>query len=134
MRITPILLSLVLFTVLGCSSNSDKPTDPVDLNPTTAFDSQETLIAYLDGASYQSVDMRNIGLSADGSVSLGYWYVDFTDNTFNWTYTDIAEAGTYSFVDVENFTAVFSDREFNVAVEQDEIVWDNLRYRRLPVQ
>jgi len=131
-----IVLSLTLFSVIGCSSsdNSDQLVDNPDPNQMTTFDSQQTLVTYLDGASYQSVDMQNNGLSADGTVSLGYWFVDFTDNTFNWTYTDIAEAGTYTYVDSENFTAVFSDRELNIVVEEDEIVWDNLRYRRVPIQ
>lgn len=99
---------------------------------TDQFSSQETLVAYLDGASYKSVQLLSIGESANGATALGNWYIDFSDNTFTWTYQDVAEAGTYTYFDSLNFTAIFSNREFNVSVDGNDIIWDSVRYQRVP--
>lgn len=98
---------------------------------TDQFVSQDTLVAFLDGASYQSVELKNVGESANGTTALGYWFIDFTVDTFSWTYEGVAEAGYYQYVDNLNLTAIFSEIEFNVTVDGDDIVWNNVRYRRV---
>lgn len=98
------------------------------------FDSQDTLVAFLDAASYKSVELQSAGISSNGATAVGYWYIDFTANTFSWTYEDVAEAGTYRYVDSLNLTAVLSNIEFNVEIDGNDIIWDNVRYRRVTTQ
>ncbi len=94
------------------------------------FDSQETLIEFLDGASFRSTSLQSLGETSPGVSGVGYWFVDFSGDTYNWTFLDLAEAGTISFVDVNRFSAELSDRILIVEVEGDDILWDGLRYSR----
>jgi len=92
------------------------------------FDSQESLVAFLDGVSYRSASLQDTGETANGVTSVGYWHIDFTDNTFVWSYQGVSEAGTYTYLDNDNFTAILSDREIIVEVQGGDILWDNTRY------
>lgn len=95
------------------------------------FDSQEALIAFLDGASYKSTTLRSVGEISPGLTATGYWFVDFTGNTFTWAYEGISEAGTVSYLDANTFTAILADRELSIEVEGDDILWDTVRYRQV---
>lgn len=95
------------------------------------FNSQESLTGFLDGASYESVGLQQVGSSVDGTVALGRWRIDFSNDTFQWFYLDVAEAGTVGFLDNSSFTAVFNDRELVIEVDGDDLVWDNVRYSRV---
>ena len=92
------------------------------------FDSQESLVAFLDGASYRSADLRPIGESSDGIASIGHWFIDFTDNNFIFSAQNGDEAGTVVFISSNAFSAVFDDREYVVETQGDDILWNGVRY------
>ena len=98
--------------------------------PTIHFTSQETMVAYLNNASYLSDDLKPLGETVDGTVALGHWRIDFTSDTFNWFYQDIAEAGTYSFVDENQLTLQFFDREYDALISENYLTFDGVRYQR----
>lgn len=93
------------------------------------FDSQESLIELLDGASYQSTSLQSLGESSPGISELGFWTIDFTGDMFTWSYLGMAEAGTISFVETNRFSATLPDRELVIDIEGDEFVWDGVRYQ-----
>lgn len=95
------------------------------------FDSQETLTGFLDGESYESVGLRQIGPVVDGVAALGRWRVDFSNDTFQWFYEDVAEAGTVAYLNNTGFTAVFNDRELTIEVDGNDIIWDSVRYSKV---
>lgn len=92
------------------------------------FDSQETLIAYLDGTSYQSAGLEQVGPEVDGTVAVGHWYLHFTSDTFTWDHLNVQEAGTYSFLTEDSFTAILADRELTIEIDRGNIIWDGVRY------
>lgn len=94
------------------------------------FDSQEELLAFFDGAIYESVSLQELGRPTAESVALGYWSISFSNNSFTWVYLDIAEAGTISFSGVNSFNAILTDREIEIIVEGNDILWDGQRYTR----
>ena len=98
---------------------------------TNQFDSQETLVEFLDGTSFRSTSLQSLGETSPGVTGVGYWFVDFSGDTYNWSFLDIEEAGTISFIDNNRFSAELSDRILIVEVEGDEFVWDGVRYRKL---
>jgi len=91
-------------------------------------DSQESQVAFFDGASYRTASLQDTGETIDGISLAGNWHIDFTGNTFVWSYQGIFKAGTYTYLDDDNFTAILSDREIIVAVQGGNILWDNTRY------
>ena len=98
---------------------------------TIQFDSQETLVEFLDGTSFRSTSLQSLGETSPGVTGVGYWFVDFSGDTYNWSFLDIEEAGTISFVDNNRFSAELSDRKLIVEVEGDEFVWVDVRYRKV---
>lgn len=98
---------------------------------TNQFDSQEALVAFLDGGSFRSTGLRPIGETSPGITAVGYWFVDFTGNTFTWAYEGVSEAGTVSYLDGNTFTAILADSELTIDVEGDTILWDSVRYRKV---
>ena len=94
------------------------------------FNSQESLVAFLDGETYKSNGLKPIGESSSGTTALGHWYIDFSDNTFSWSYQDVAEVGSYTYLDDSSFTAILYDREYTIEVQGDDIIWDGTRYFR----
>ena len=94
------------------------------------FDSQASLVAFLDGTSYRSADLRPIGDPVDGVASIGHWTIDFTENTFVLSAQNGEEAGTVVFLSANAFTAIFADREIVVELQSDDILWDGVRYIR----
>lgn len=103
-------------------------------NFSNQFTSQETLVAFLDGVSYKSVDLQNNGGPIEGTVALGYWQINFDDGMFTWFYQDIAQVGSVTYVNNSTFKADFSGRENTVTVEGDDIIWDGIRYRKVPAE
>jgi len=92
------------------------------------FDSQESLVAFLDGTSYKSAGLQQLGESNDGVVAIGHWIIDFSADTFSWFYQDVAEAGTIVYLADNSFTAVFANRELTVDLQRGDILWDGVRY------
>ncbi len=101
---------------------------------TTQFDSQETLISFLDGTSYRSVDLQDIGESSTDIIALGHWYVDFTQDTFTWSYQDVSEVGTVEFTQPDNFDITLPNRSYSVVVEGNDIVLNDVRYAQVTGQ
>ncbi len=99
-----------------------------ELDSISQFDSQESLVAYLDGTSYQSAGLQQTGTAVDGVVGVGHWYLNFTRNTFTWDHTVVQEAGTYTYQTGDSFTAILADRELNIELDQRDIIWDGVRY------
>ncbi len=99
-----------------------------ELDSISQFDSQDSLVAYLDGTSYQSAGLQQTGTAVDGVVGVGHWYLNFTRNTFTWDHTDVQEAGTYIYQTGDSFTAILADRELNIELDQRDIIWDGVRY------
>ena len=95
------------------------------------FDSQETLVEFLDGSSFMSTSLQSLGETSPGVTELGHWSIDFTDDTFTWSYLGIAEAGTISFIETNRFSATLSDRVLLIDAEGDEFLWDGVRYRKV---
>ena len=95
------------------------------------FDSQQTLVAFLDGASFMSTSLQIIGETSPGVSALGHWFIDFAGDTFTWSYSGIAEAGTIAFIETNRFSATLSDRVLLIDAEGDEFVWDGVRYRKV---
>lgn len=94
------------------------------------FNSQQTLVDYLDGSSYKSAELRPVGELANGSIAHGSWFLSFTSDTFVWDFSDVSAAGTYSFNDESSFTAIFADEELSIEIVGDDILWDGVRYVR----
>ena len=101
---------------------------------TTQFVSQETLISFLDGTSYRSVNLHDIGEPYADLTALGHWYVDFTQNTVTWSYQDVSEVGTVAFTQSDNFDITLSDRSYSVVVDGNDIVLDDVRYSKVTGQ
>lgn len=97
---------------------------------TTQFVSEETLLSFLDGTSYRSVEQLSIGESGTGITTLGHWFVDFTQNTFTWSYQDVSEVGTVEFTQDDSFDITLSERRYSVAVEGNDIILDGVRYTK----
>ena len=95
------------------------------------FDSQETLIEFLDGASFMSTSLQSLGESSPGISEVGHWFVDFSGDTFTWSNRGIAEAGTVSFIETNRFAATLSDRVLLIDAEGDEFLWDGVRYLKV---
>ena len=95
------------------------------------FDSQESLVEFLDGSSFMSTSLQSIGETSPGVTQIGHWFIDFSGNTFTWSYEGIAEAGTISFVETNRFSAALSDRLLLIDVEGDEFLWDGVRGRNV---
>jgi|GEM_PF-3049063 len=95
------------------------------------FDSQETLVEFLDGASFMSTSLQSVGEPSPGVTELGHWFIDFAGDTFTWSYLGIAEAGTVSFFETNRFSATLSDRVLLIDAEGDEFLWDGVRYRKV---
>ena len=98
---------------------------------TNQFDSQATLVEFLDGASFRSTSLQPLGETSPGVTAVGYWFVDFVGDTFTWTYQDVAEAGTISFIETNRFSAEVTDRVLIIEVQGDDILWDGVRYRKV---
>lgn len=96
----------------------------------TQFSSQQRLDAFLDGASYRSSGQLPVGENASGTQALGYWYLDFLSNTFNWAHDDITQAGTVTYRDENSFTAILANTETIVEVAGNNIVWEGESYIR----
>ena len=96
----------------------------------TQFSSQQRLDAFLDGASYRSSGQLPVGENASGTQALGYWYLDFLSNTFNWAHDDITQADTVTYRDENSFTAVLANTETIVEVAGNNIVWEGESYIR----
>ena len=45
------------------------------------FDSQESLVEFLDGSMFRSAGLQQLGDAVDGVASVGFWFISFTDNT-----------------------------------------------------
>ncbi len=95
------------------------------------FSSQESLVDFLNGTTYKSDELRDVGESSPGITELGSWFIDFTDNTFMWTYQVVTEAGTYAYLDDNNFIANLVGRDLTIEVQGDDILWDGVRYSRV---
>ena len=95
------------------------------------FDSQETLVEFLDGTSFMSTSLQSLGETSPGITELGHWFIDFSGDTFTWSYQGIAEAGTVSFIETNRFAATLPDRVFLIDAEGDEFLWDGVRYRNV---
>ena len=93
------------------------------------FNSQKSLMELLDGKTYQSLKQKPVGETITGAQAFGFWHISFVQDTFTWEYQDVSEAGTYQYLDNDNFTVVLPGRQFSVAVEGDDIVFDGVRYR-----
>ena len=98
---------------------------------TNQFDSQQALVEFLDGASFRSTGLQSLGETSPGISAVGHWFVDFSGDTFTWSYLDLAEAGTVSFIDNNRFSAVLSDRTLIIEVQGDDFIWDDVRYRKV---
>lgn len=94
------------------------------------FDSQESLIEFLDNGSFRSTSLQNVGETTLGAA-IGYWFIDFTDDMFTWSYQGISEAGAVSFIGSNRFSAVFSNRELAIEVEGDDLLWNGVRYSKV---
>ena len=95
------------------------------------FDSQETLVEFLDGASFMSTSLQSVGETSPGVTELGHWLIDFAGDTFTWSNLGIAEAGTISFIETNRFSATLLDRVLLIDAEGDEFLWDGIRYRKV---
>jgi hypothetical protein len=92
------------------------------------FDSQESMVNFLDGKTYKSVSTKPVSSTSDGLTSVGYWFIDFTSNTYSRTLEDGTEAGTVGYINNSSFSAVSDNQSYTVEVENDDIVWDGTRY------
>ena len=72
------------------------------------FDSQETLVEFLDGTFFRSTSLQSIGETSPGVTGVGFWSVDFAGDTFTWAFEGVAEAGTVSYLDTNRFTAILA--------------------------
>lgn len=95
-----------------------------------SFTNQEALVAFLNGATYQSVNLLDVGELPSGEVAMGRWSIHFLDDTFTWAYQDIAEAGTYSYLGASSFTVSLADREYTITVVGEELIWNGVRYKK----
>ena len=86
------------------------------------FNSQESLVALLNGKTFQSLEQQPVGETITGAQAFGSWFINFVEDTFTWDYQDISEAGTYQYLDDDSFTAILPDRKIVVVVEGDDIV------------
>ena len=92
------------------------------------FNSQERLVAFLDGSTYKSAGLQQLGQTGDDTVAVGHWELNFSDDMFTWSYSDVVEFGNYNYLSANRFTAVFHDREYLIEVERGDIIWDGIRY------
>ncbi len=96
--------------------------------PAIHFTSQQTLEEYLGGVSYQSVQQLPLGETANGTVALGHWQLNFNNGGFTWFYQDIAEAGTLTYLEPNRFNAVLPNRSLEVVTDENFLVLDGVRY------
>lgn len=92
------------------------------------FDSQESLVEFLDSTTYRSAGLQQIGEAVDGIASVGFWFISFTENTFILSAQNGDEAGTVDFLSNNSFTAIFADRESVVETQGDDLLLDGVRY------
>lgn len=96
----------------------------------SGFESQQALVNYLNGNTYQSAGLQQADTATDGVVAVGHWYLNFVGNTFTWDRTDTQEAGTYQLLGDTSFTATLADRELTAEFDRDDIIMDGIRYIR----
>lgn len=94
------------------------------------FDSQESLVAFLDGATFQSNELLPGGESASGELLFAHWIIDFSGNTYTWVTTDTVVPGTFTYVGENVFTALIGGADVLIEVDGDEIIWRGERYTR----
>jgi len=91
---------------------------------------QKSLVALLDGASYQSVRQLPIGENTAGTRVHGYWYLDFLADTFSWAHHDVSQAGSYSYRSDRSFTAVLENISYLIEIDGNDIIWQGERYTK----
>ncbi len=94
------------------------------------FDSQESLVEFLDGTTYRSASLQQTGEAVDGMASIGFWFISFTDNTFMLSTQNGDEAGTVDFLSGNSFTAIFANREAVVETQGNDLLLDGVRYMK----
>jgi len=98
---------------------------------TSRFDSRQSLISYLDGSTYATVDQFDIGENAFGQVALGKWSVQFADNQIVWSVQGTVTVGTYSFNNGSSFNIDVGFNELTAFIlNNDQLVIDSIVYQR----
>ena len=98
---------------------------------TSRFDSRQSLISYLDGSTYATVDQFGIGENAFGQVALGKWSVQFADNQIVWSVQGTVTVGTYSFNNGSSFNIDVGFNELTAFIlNNDQLVIDSIVYQR----
>jgi hypothetical protein len=88
------------------------------------------------GATFESVERQTGGPGPNGSTSEVHWRVAFDDGTFEYSYTDVVEGGSYT-CEHDDGTATLegesggsgSTYSGRYDPETGVLVWDDVRYR-----
>lgn len=94
----------------------------------------------ISNSSFRSINQYEVGRGPNGPA-MGYWDVhfqkgttlsDYGKPTFQWSYSDVGETGTYTCRN--NVLQVkFSDRSFTTRYDEikEVLIWDGVEYKRV---
>lgn len=124
-----ILLAVALFFITSCNSDSIQITgdDLTNNQSGISINSQQTLVNFLDGSSYRSVEKHETGRGG----STGYWTITFAGDTFTWDYSDVRGSGNVSYLDNNSFSIDLISSNHLVEIDGDSIVINSKRYDRV---
>lgn len=85
------------------------------------------------GKQFQSLKKLERGLTPTG-VALGYWTIRFANGKFNWSYSDVAESGTYEYqANTNKFIARRTFQQRPIKAEYDPktgiLTWEKVQYK-----
>lgn len=105
--------------------------------PNVSTDSQasDPACAAVSGRTYESIEQYECGLSPDGPV-LCSWTISFTDDMFQWRYSDVGESGTYSCSEGVITAMATADRRYRGELDSsgELLTWEGVAYQAQPAQ
>jgi hypothetical protein len=120
-----VVASFLPFLV-ACDS---RPRDVVQ--DTTSAPADHDPCSTLEGATFRSIDQREIGLGPDGPI-LWHWFVSFRGNQFDWSWSDVQQNGSFTCTQGEirgwHGEQVLHGR---IDSESGTLTWEDLDYRRV---
>lgn len=133
-RLNSMLAIVLLLVACSAENGTGRENMGGDQNAAIGIDShsptsQTPLGSILANKRFESVEEKEIGLGPDG-VAMGHWVIYFSTSTFEWTYSDVAESGTYV-LDGKRVIGQSGDRQIlgEYDPESGILTWEETDYK-----
>lgn len=107
------------------------PATPAPATPENISQSNVDGCSFISNSTFRSINQYEVGLGPNGPA-MGYWGITFQGNTFDWSYSDVVESGTYT-CKSNVLQAKLSNRSIAVHYDgkQEILTWDGIEYKRI---